>query len=75
MVEIRVEVNPDMTVRTARITDVARMNSDPFYRTAAESALRAVLNPRCSPLQLPPKKYEEWRSMVLSFNPREMFGL
>ncbi len=75
VVEIRVEVNPDMTVRSARILDVSRMNRDPFYRTAAESALRAVLNPRCSPLQLPPQKYEEWRSMVLSFNPREMLGL
>jgi len=75
IVEIRVVVNPDMTVQSARISDVARMNSDPFYRTAAESALRAVLNPRCSPLQLPPNKYDEWRTMVLSFNPREMFGL
>ena len=39
IVEIRVEMNPDMTVRRADIVDKARMNRDPFYRTAAESAL------------------------------------
>ncbi len=74
VVEIKVVVNRDRTVRQARIVDVARMRRDPFYRSAAESARRAVLNPRCSPLKLPPSKYDLWRSMTLTFNPREAFG-
>jgi outer membrane biosynthesis protein TonB len=74
IVEIKVVVNRDRTVREARIVDVARMRRDPYFRSAAESALRAVQNPRCSPLQLPPNKYRLWRSMTLEFDPREMLG-
>ena len=72
VVSMRVVLNPDGSVRRAEILDVPRMTQDPFYRTAAESALRAVK--RCSPLQVPPRKYTIWREMTLTFNPREMFG-
>jgi len=74
IIEIRTVMNPDGTVREARIQNQARMQGDPFFRAAAESALRAVLNPRCSPLRLPPEKYDQWRTMTLTFNPKEMFG-
>ena len=60
-------------MRRAAIADTSRMG-DPFFRTAAESALRAVLNPRCNPLKVPPRKYETWKSVTLSFDPRDMFG-
>ena len=73
-IEVWVAMNPDGTVREARIRDKGRMESDPFFRSAAESALRAVLNPRCNPLRLPRQKYERWKTMTLTFNPREMFG-
>jgi len=74
VVSIRVWANPDGTVAKAEILDRARMGSDPFYRSAAESALRAVLNPRCSPLQFPPTKYDQFKVMVLNFNPKEATG-
>jgi hypothetical protein len=73
-IEIHMVMNQDGTVREARISNQARMQGDPFYRAMAESALRAVLNPRCSPLKLPPEKYNEWQVMDLVFNPKEMFG-
>jgi outer membrane biosynthesis protein TonB len=73
VVSIRVWVNPDGTVRDARILDQGRLG-DAFFRTAAESALRAVRNPRCSPLPIPPKKYEQFKEMVLDFNPKEAAG-
>ncbi|MEQ9490760.1 MAG: energy transducer TonB [Alphaproteobacteria bacterium] len=73
IVEVRIEVNPDRTVRDARLVDPSKA-SDQFWRTAAESALRAVLNPRCSPLKLPPDKYDTWRSIIFTFNPQEMLG-
>ena len=74
IIEIWVAMNPDGTVREARIQNQGRLRADGFYRAAAESALRAVLNPRCSPLKLPRDKYDEWQTMTLTFNPREMFG-
>ncbi len=72
-IEIGMAMNPDATVREARILDQGRLQNDPFYRAAAESALRAVLNPRCNPLKLPLEKYNQWRKMVLIFDPRDMF--
>ncbi len=74
IVTITVEMNPDGIPRTAAIDDQAQMQSNSFYRVAAESALRAVLNPRCHPFKLPREKYERWKTMTLVFNPKEMFG-
>ena len=73
-VEIAVRMLPDGRVSDAKIIDAARMQADPFFRSAAESALRALRNPNCSPLPLPSDKYDRWKSFTLSFDPREMFG-
>ena len=73
VVVIRTVMNPDGRVRSASIVDSGRANRDHFYRSMAESALRAVLNPRCQPLRLPLEKFDVWRVMVLNFDPREMF--
>ncbi len=72
VVEVQVDMNPDATVRHAQIVDQARMMTDPFFRAAAESAMRAVLNPRCNPLRLPREKFDTWKSFTLNFNPKEM---
>ena len=73
LVEIRVRMNADRTVRDAQIVDTGRM-SDPFFRAAAESALRALRNPSCTPLNLPPEKYETWKSFTITFDPRDMLS-
>jgi hypothetical protein len=72
-IEIKMAMNSDGTVRQARIIDQGRLQSDPFFRAAAESALRAVLNPRCNPLKLPSEKFKHWQNMVLIFDPQKMF--
>ncbi len=72
VVEIRVVLNPDATVRDAQIIDFQRMFSDSFFRSAAENARRAIF--RCSPFELPANKYQVWREMTLKFDPRRMFG-
>ena len=72
-VEIKVKVNPDRTVASAEVVDTGRYNSDTFFRTMADSALRAVRNPLCSPLRLPENKYNLWRDMTVVFDPKEMF--
>ncbi len=73
VIEVAVQVNRDRTVRSATLVNPSKA-SDPFWRTAAESAIRAVLNPRCSPLKLPPEKYDVWNSIIFTFNPQEMLG-
>ena len=72
VVEIKAVVNPDGTVRQAAIVDTGRYGSDAFFRAAADSAKRAVLNPQCSPLHVPPDKYEAWRNLDLFFNPKDL---
>jgi hypothetical protein len=73
-VAVRVDMNPDGTPRAVSIEDNARMQTDPYFRAAAESAKRAVLNPRCHPFKLPPDKYQRWQTMTVIFDPKEMFG-
>ncbi len=75
VVELDVEVNPDRSVASATIVDQGRMASDPVFRAAALSAKRALSIPACMPLALPPDKYDEWKSMTLRFDPKEMLGL
>jgi hypothetical protein len=71
-VDIYVSINQDRTVREAVVVDQARMATDAFFRSVAESAVRALKNPVCSPLALPPEKYQEWKDTVMTFNPKDM---
>jgi hypothetical protein len=71
-VEVRVTMNRDMTVQSASILNQARYNRDSHFRAAADAALRALRNPRCSPLKLPPDKYDQWKTIVVRFDPSEM---
>lgn len=72
-VPIKINVARDGTVLKAEIQDKGRMANDASYRTAAESARRAVLDPNCSPLPIPPDKYEMFKEFVFNFDPKEMF--
>ena len=72
VVEIRVLLNPDGSVKTVEILDVVRMIQDGYFRSAAENAKRAVA--RCSPFRLPVGRYEVWKQLTLRFDPRRMFG-
>ena len=72
-VEVKVVVNQDRTVASAEIVDKSRYNTDSFFRTMADSAVRAVQSPKCSPLRLPEDKYTLWHNMTIVFDPKEMF--
>ena len=68
--QFRVWMNADGTVRTAQL-----LNPDPgnsFFQAAADSANRALLNPRCQPLKLPPDKYEQWQTFTITFDPKDI---
>jgi outer membrane biosynthesis protein TonB len=74
MVQVRLKLNPDGTLRESRIVDRFRMETNATYKAVAESALRAIRNPRCSRFNLPLQKFDIWKDMVLRFNPSEMVG-
>ena len=69
--EFRVQMNADGTVRSAALLNTDRLG-DPFFQAAAESANRALLNPRCQPLKLPPDKFNEWQTFTITFDPKDM---
>ncbi|MGH6882245.1 hypothetical protein [Hypericibacter sp.] len=73
MVTIHATYNADGSLAHAEIVDRSRMESDPYYRTAALRAYNAV--ELCSPLQqMPAAKYEQWKNVTLKFDPKEMVG-
>jgi hypothetical protein len=75
VVDLDVTVNPDRTIAGApHVVDQARMATDPAYAVAARAAIRALRMPQCTPLDLPPDKYQEWQSMTIHFDPKEMLG-
>jgi hypothetical protein len=72
VVKLKLTVSPGRIVQSARVVDFMRYNTDNYFRAAADSALRAVRHQRCTPLDLPPDKYEQWKDMTVTFDPREM---
>jgi hypothetical protein len=72
-VEIFMVINRDRTLQTARVVDVIRYNNDSFFRAAADSAIRAVRNPNCSPFEVPADKYDTWKETTVTFRPSDMF--
>ena len=70
--EIRVVMNRDGTVQQARVVDQAQYASDQIYRAIADAGIRALRNPNCSPLRLPPDRYDMWQTIVFPFSIRDM---
>ena len=73
VVDIKMQISQDGTVTKADIVDTSRYSRDEAFQMAAESARRAVLDPACNPLPLPADKYDQWKDLELSFNPKDMF--
>ncbi len=72
-VGVRIYLKPDGHLSgPPRVENSSRMRSDLAFRAVAESALRALRNPRCSPLRLPLKSFETWREISFIFDPREL---
>ncbi len=70
VVDLKLFMNPDRTVRDVRIENRLRYSTDSYFRAAADSAQRAIF--RCSPLDLPPNKYDLWKTITVTFDPRSM---
>jgi hypothetical protein len=74
--DIQLEVILDLngSVDTARITNINQLRGSSISMAAAKSALRAILNPACQPFKLPIDKYQAWKNLKLTFNPRDIFA-
>jgi hypothetical protein len=71
IVTLTVQMNQDGTPVKAEIQDGGRYRSDPVFRAAADSAYRAIMNPRCQPWPLPADRYNGWRTITFNFDPRD----
>ena len=71
IVEIKAQLNQDGSVRSVEIQNTARYNTDNHFRSVADSAKRAVYI--CAPYKILSEKYaekyDEWRVLLLRFNP------
>ena len=70
IVEIRIRFNQDGSL--AAQPTVSNRGSSTYFQVAAESALRAVV--RCAPYTfLPMAKYDAWKDVEVTFDPRDMY--
>jgi hypothetical protein len=56
----------------ARQPEVVEYRPGTIGTIAGESAVRAVT--QCAPYNLPAEKYASWQEIIVTFDPREMFG-
>ena len=74
IVKIKIYLNTDGSLlKPPEVVQHERMNkpSEKYFRTLAESALRAVR--RCDPIKVPDvERYENWKNLQLNFDPREI---
>jgi colicin import membrane protein len=68
-IKMRLRFNPDGTL--AAPPQITNPQSTPFFLAVSDSALRAVQ--ACEPYSLPPAKYEAWKDIIMTFDPRDMF--
>ena len=70
IVSIKIKLNDEGEVINTKLLTDRKLNN-PFFRAASESAMRAVNHPECKKLQVPKKKYETWKEIILDFDPSQ----
>ncbi|MGX9389936.1 protein TolA [Nitrobacteraceae bacterium UC4446_H13] len=71
IVDIRIRLTPDK--RLAAPPEIVSRGSSPRYRAAADAAMRAVLQAQPYDM-LRPATYDQWKDMIVTFDPRQMFN-
>ncbi|WP_417667643.1 cell envelope biogenesis protein TolA [Roseibium sp.] len=69
---VRVKFGLDRSGEVSSSPEVLNSNSNPAFRAAASSAVRAIM--RCAPYSLPVAKYQAWQEVIINFDPRELIG-
>jgi len=70
IVRLRIQFRPDGTLSAE--PELMNRGTSPYFRVATESAMRAVR--RCQPYTMPSAKYDIWKDVEVTFDPRDMFG-
>ncbi|MET0445797.1 MAG: hypothetical protein ABW151_14580 [Pseudorhodoplanes sp.] len=69
VVQVRLQLNNDGSVSAD--PQVLNRGSHPQFQVAAESAKRAIR--RCAPYKMPIAKYDIWKDVEVTFDPRDMY--
>jgi colicin import membrane protein len=69
IVRVRLQLRQDGALSADPI--LLNRGGHPIFQIAAESALRAIK--RCQPYKLPLAKYDVWKDVEVTFDPRDMF--
>lgn len=72
-IRIKVKDNGEVPANSIEILDKKRYNSDRVFKSAADSAKRAIL--KASPLKIPKEKMHLFRDFELSFNTDKALGV
>ena len=70
IVDIRIRLTPDR--RLAAPPEIVSKGTSPRYQAAADAAMRAVLQGQPFDM-LQAATYEQWKDMIVTFDPRQMF--
>jgi hypothetical protein len=68
IVDLVLSLDQDGHILGAEVENKTRLLSDDTFKIAANEAIKATRE--CSPLPLPPEKYEQWKNLTVSFDPR-----
>jgi colicin import membrane protein len=68
IVKVRIALNQDGSLAAEPV--LTNRGNAPTFQIAAESAMRAVR--RCAPYRMPIAKYDAWRDVEITFDPRDM---
>jgi hypothetical protein len=75
IIDVVVNLNTDASIHDITLIDTGnRYQNDRNYTDMADSVISTLKNPLCKPLKLPLDKYQEWHSMQLRFDPKEMLN-
>ena len=66
------EFNKEGYVIKAKWVNKGMNANNSFYKAAANSAIRAVMD--AQPMPLPASKFNEWKTLTFRFDPAKMFG-
>jgi hypothetical protein len=70
-VTISFDTTQNGTIKNVEVVDKDRMDKDPLFKTSAEAVLRAVNNPKCAILEMPEDKYDDWKHLTVTFDPKD----
>jgi hypothetical protein len=70
VVSIDLSIDGRLMRNPVLVTPSSRAGADPSLLVAIDNALRATR--QCAPYNLPPDRYESWKQVKFSFDPKRM---